>query len=515
MKNTLHIAIITSIILNICFFVNVNLENKNKKVSFPRCANSEIIDTNKIVGFFEHHPEYNEFKSDVRKLYYKNNHLIWHDKDVITKFASMLFKSANQLNDEGLPQYIPYKEELDQVFYGNSKNMTDAELLISSLYFYYIKKVYSGISKEKRMRTGWFLTKEKEIYSTGIDTLLFNPELKKKEMTELFSQYYSLRNGLKKYKTIAEKGGWQKIDAIKDKSIKFGTISTLITQVRTRLATEGYLIGDSGKNEFDDDLLNGISNYQMHHNLKYDSLITNKLITSLNVSVENRIKSISVNMERCRWVDISPVDYIAINIPSYKLFYFKGNDLFFISKVVVGKELNKTVVFKGEINQIIFNPYWNVPQSILVKEIMPAINKNPNYLLQHHMEWHNGKVRQKPGKDNSLGLVKFIFPNSNNIYLHDTPQKSLFNQEKRAFSHGCIRVEKACELATIIMESDYGWTELQTISAMNSGKEKGYLLRRKIPVYIAYFTAWADLQGQVSFYEDIYQRDALLANMIF
>jgi murein L,D-transpeptidase YcbB/YkuD len=131
------------------------------------------------------------------------------------------------------------------------------------------------------------------------------------------------------------------------------------------------------------------------------------------------------------------------------------------------------------------------------------------------MEWHGNYVRQKPGPENSLGLIKFLFPNSNAIYLHDTPAKSLFNKEDRAFSHGCIRVEKPIELATQILKNDKEWNEQRIREAMNSGEEKWYTLKNKSPVYIGYFTAWADDKGEIHFYEDIYNRDNELAALLF
>ncbi len=130
------------------------------------------------------------------------------------------------------------------------------------------------------------------------------------------------------------------------------------------------------------------------------------------------------------------------------------------------------------------------------------------------MEWYKGNVRQKPGVENSLGLVKFLFPNNNNIYLHDTPSKQLFNEEKRAFSHGCIRVEKPKELANLILERDTNWTPEKIDTAMNKGKESWYTLKNKIPVYIGYFTAWVDNDGAINFYKDIYTRDEQLAAML-
>jgi murein L,D-transpeptidase YcbB/YkuD len=183
--------------------------------------------------------------------------------------------------------------------------------------------------------------------------------------------------------------------------------------------------------------------------------------------------------------------------------------------VVVGKDLNETVVFSGMMSSIVFSPYWNVPRSILKKEILPGIAKNEDYLSQHDMEWYNGNVRQKPGPKNSLGLVKFLFPNSNAIYLHDTPSKGLFDEEKRAFSHGCIRLEKPKELAYLIMQDDRNWSTEKIDAAMTSGEEKWYTLKNKIPVYIGYFTSWVDNEGEVHFYDDVYSRDNRLAALLF
>ena len=177
--------------------------------------------------------------------------------------------------------------------------------------------------------------------------------------------------------------------------------------------------------------------------------------------------------------------------------------------------MHKTVIFSAPMKYIVFRPYWNVPASILKKEILPAIEKNPNYLAEHDMEWKDDYVRQKPGPENSLGLVKFLFPNSNAIYLHDTPSKSLFGKEDRAFSHGCIRVAKPKELAAMIMKNDKKWNPEKIETAMNGGEEYWYTLKNKIPVYIGYFTAWVSDDGVVHFYEDIYKRDETLATLLF
>ncbi|HTD93164.1 MAG TPA: L,D-transpeptidase family protein, partial [Chitinophagaceae bacterium] len=164
---------------------------------------------------------------------------------------------------------------------------------------------------------------------------------------------------------------------------------------------------------------------------------------------------------------------------------------------------------------IVFSPYWNVPPSIIKNEVVPGIKKNKNYLANHNMEWNNGAVRQKPGPANSLGLVKFLFPNSYNIYLHDTPSKSLFSETNRAFSHGCIRLSEPKKMATYLLRKDPAWTNEKITKAMNSGTEKYVTLNPTIPVFIGYFTAWVDSEGRLNFRDDIYGHDKKMAEKMF
>jgi murein L,D-transpeptidase YcbB/YkuD len=155
-----------------------------------------------------------------------------------------------------------------------------------------------------------------------------------------------------------------------------------------------------------------------------------------------------------------------------------------------------------------------VTANILKKEILPGMQKDPNYLESHHMEKFGDGVRQKPGPWNSLGAVKFLFPNSHNIYLHDTPSKSLFQESKRAFSHGCIRVAEPKNLAMYMLRDDPTWTEEKIAKAMDSGKEQYVAVKNPMPVYITYFTAWVDRQGDLNFREDLYNRDSQLSNLL-
>ncbi|HRH60705.1 MAG TPA: L,D-transpeptidase family protein, partial [Chitinophagaceae bacterium] len=198
----------------------------------------------------------------------------------------------------------------------------------------------------------------------------------------------------------------------------------------------------------------------------------------------------------------------------YKLHAYENDSLVWSMNVVVGTTANKTTIFNGNLKYVVFSPYWNVPPSIIQKEILPGIKRNKNYLEQHNMEWNGGSVRQKPGLNNSLGLVKFLFPNSYNIYLHDTPAKSLFGEDKRAFSHGCIRLNEPQKLAEYLLRNDTAWTTEKIVKAMKSGKEQYVTLKNPVPVFIAYFTAFVDRKGRLNFRSDVYGRDSRLAKMI-
>jgi murein L,D-transpeptidase YcbB/YkuD len=201
-----------------------------------------------------------------------------------------------------------------------------------------------------------------------------------------------------------------------------------------------------------------------------------------------------------------------VNIPEFKLHLFENNAQVWQTNIVVGKVLKQSNIFSDAVSQIIINPYWNVPNSIYQKEIRRKLSKN--YLAKNNMERYNGGVRQKPGDNNSLGRIKFLFPNNYNIYLHDTPAKNLFGETKRAFSHGCIRVENPFVLAQYLLKNTvYNQPKIDSIILTN--KEFIIELKPTIPVYIAYFTAWVDNAGQLNFRNDLYNLDKQLAGELF
>lgn len=475
-----------------------------------------------IAAFFKQHPKLKNFQADVIALYQKQQYrFIWFDENGINEIGNLLYNKISNLEEEGIQATIPYKNTLDDLFQASNEEQipnVDDELLISSLYFFYADKVYKGLDNEKIKELGWYLPQKKQSYINYLDSLISNPSLINKDEKEVLGQYYRLREVLKQYREIDQKNKWDSIALASDKkSLKPGDSAQTIVQIRKWLFMTGDIKTNSKSPLYDTELEDGILNFKKRHAFAPEKTILPKHITAMNVPISQRIKTILANMERCRWIstDLSKAkEYIVINIPSYQLTYFKNDKPVLRSKVVVGKAINKTVVFSAYMKYIVFSPYWNVPKSILNKEILPALEKNPNYLAENDMEWYKGDLRQRPGPKNSLGLIKFLFPNSNSIYLHDTPSKNLFNEEKRAFSHGCIRIEKPVELANLILEDDKKWTPEKITLAMNKGEESWHSLKNKIPVYIGYFTTWVDSEGTVHFYDDIYKRDERLAAML-
>ena len=489
-------------------------QNKNKKVIYSLSFDSTLVET-----FYAKYPKLVLYKKQVVFLYQKNQYEhIWYNSKGRKETADVIYNKINNLFEEGVLVKVPYKEILDALLQKDiSKPNIEVELFLTNFYFYYTNKVLQGIDSTKTEELGWYLPRKKQSYVSYLDSLLVDPKLLDNKEQHI-AQYYKLKTVLKRYRLIEKNGGWDSIAVPTDFiSIKPGDSSAVVAKIRTRLLLTGDIGEDSGNPVYGFALQQAVLKYKKRNGFAVDKTILPKHIDEMNVPISNRIKTIIVNMERCRWISkeiTQAKEFIVVNIPSYRLTYFKDNKVALESNVVVGTALNKTVVFSGMMSYIVFSPYWNVPTSIKEKEILPGIRKDKNYLAKHNMEWKGSNIRQRPGKSNSLGLVKFLFPNNNNIYLHDTPTKWLFNEEKRASSHGCIRVAKPVELANKILEGDANWTPEKIDLAMNKGKESWYTLKSKIPVYIGYFTAWVDDDGTINFYKDIYDKDATLAALL-
>ncbi|MFV5697288.1 L,D-transpeptidase family protein [Flavobacterium sp. ZT3R17] len=487
-------------------------------------AKSVILINSAIISdFFKKYPDLKKYKSDVSALYKKRNYKsIWYDRKGVIEFANLLYSKVNLLDEEGIASNLAYKDKIDGIF--KEKRTDDlspvyTELLLSSLYVFYAKKVFQGIDTKKIREIGWFLPRKNVSYENLLDSLLVDPQLLSRNEKQVFGQYYKLREALKKYRQIEQNGNWNPITTdFLPKEYKPGDSSKTIGQIRQRLAVTGDIKQDSKSNLYDKELMAGVLNYKKRNSMKMDYSITSMLIQRMNTPIEKYIKAIIVNMERCRWIapEMTKADeYIIINIPSFKLIFKRNGKKELESDVFVGETMNETVIISSNVTQIVFSPYWNVPNSIIENELIPAMSREKNYLEAHNMEWNNGKIRQKPGEKNALGLVKFIFPNANDIYLHDTPSKSLFESEYRAYSHGCINMSKAKELALLLLKDDPDWPIERINDAMKGEKETICILKKKIPIHIGYFTTWVNDSGEISFYNDVYERDDRLAELLF
>lgn len=476
-----------------------------------------------IIKFFNKYPKLKEYETEVITLYKNRNYKsIWYDDNNLIDFANSLHFKLNSIEEEGVVPNKYYLKIIDSIFDSDltiKPSKTDTEIMLSAMYVFYVQKVFRGIDENNVKKLGWLIPKKEVSYHAILDSLLGNPKLLSFNDNVQFVQYYRLREALKKYREIEESGDWKPIEM--DSAIKnYKPLDTsqTIAEIRHRLAIMGDLEQDSQSPIYDHEMMAGVKRFKKRNGYYGNYIITHTHVDKMNTPVQEYIRKIRVNMERCRWIDpklTKDPEYIVINIPAFELFYKRAGETALESKLIVGQDMMETVIFKGYISSIVFSPYWNVPQSIIDTEIKYGMKEDPNYLASNNMEWNGGKVRQKPGPDNPMGLVKFVFPNSNSIYLHDTPAKILFGAEYRAFSHGCINMEKAKELALLILKDDPDWPVDKINEAMKGEKETTYVLKNKIPIYVCYFTSWVDESKTIHFYDDLYNRDHKLDSLLF
>ena len=489
-----------------------------------RSRDTIYFDSTHLESFFAKYNDFKPFKPDIRKFYSDRGYsYAWFDNRGIIEQADNLYYRVKQTKNESASQSIPYENRLDELMDRPNKksNREEAELMLTAQYFKLANDVWKGLDEKDVKKLGWFIPRKKLSYAAYLDSLLKQPEDEFLEKEPVNPQYEALRNQLARYKKLDSIVGDQKIEVPK-KALKPGDTSSIITSIRTRLLQLGDLSKDNHSNAYDDELKNAVISFQNRHGLEEDGIIGKSMVDELNVPISNRIRTILVNMERTRWIPVeytSSGNYLLVNIPEYKLHIYEQNKEKWNTNVVVGEEDNKTVVFRGVLENVVFSPHWNIPKSIVVDEIMPSIEKDPDYLEKNDLEITGEvdgipQIRQKPGKENSLGLVKFMFPNNHNIYLHDSPAKALFNRTQRAFSHGCVRVSEPVKLAAYLLRDQPEWTDQAIDEAMHSGEEKWVKIKNKLPVVIAYFTSWVDASGRLNFRKDIYDNDGRLASMI-
>jgi murein L,D-transpeptidase YcbB/YkuD len=504
------------------------VEDQDTTITSSNAFNQLFLDSAALTTFLGSGMVHDSLSARMRSFYNRRNYqFAWFFPTGMAEYVHTFMNMQGQYLYYARDSTIYYpglRARIDSLTTVKEINPDDSlvketELLLTYQFFRYAYYAYSGDRRINPKDLGWFIPRKKLDLVPFLDSLVANQGKRVEEYEPVNRQYNLLKEYLFSYHQLGDTLPWPVLTTPK-KGLKEGDKSVLIPDVRKRLALLGYGI-DSEADSLDlvtAAMVKRVAEFQKHHGVKDDGILGNGFFEKLNISPKERIRQILINMERIRWMPDNPdSDYLLVNIPEYRLHVYEDGKHSFDMEVVVGSTAHNTVVFSDVVSQVVFSPYWNVPASILKNEIMPGIEKDPGYLARHNMEWNGKSVRQKPGPRNSLGLVKFLFPNSYNIYLHDTPSKRLFDESKRAFSHGCIRVSEPRKLAEFLLRKDSTWTSEKIVAAMNAGKERGVRLKpeSQIPVVIGYFTAWVDREGKLNLRNDVYGHDKKMAARYF
>lgn len=379
--------------------------------------------------------------------------------------------------------------------------------------------------------------------SLGQGTIARLPEIVEPKLM----QYQKLKKNLAHYRQLDS--GYLPLQLLIKKSLRPGEHHPQIDSLRQLLIKLGDLhenpneLNNKKPDLYSIDISAGVKHFQYRHGLAADGIIGKETAAAISVPLSQRITQIELAMERLRWLpEINAGAYIIVNIPAFQLWAFdditKPDPEILNMKVVVGKALkNQTPVLMAEMRFIDFMPYWNVPYSIVKEEIVPKLVNDPNYLNKENMEIVTSfgndakavavsddsltllkqgalKIRQRPGGKNALGRVKFLFPNKEDVYLHDTPAGALFSKSRRDFSHGCVRVENPEGLANFVLKDQPGWSSETIKQAMAGPKTHRVILKKSIPVLFFYTTSFVDQHDNLTFYSDIYGHDAVLMEVL-
>ena len=496
---------------------------RNTQITPANSYSDLFLDSVSIEQFIQQQELPADESGTLRSFYnYRNGQFAWFNTFGFSEqgrgFWNLKDAYKTELQDTVLQKRMDTLLSIESLTFNRfDTSIANVELALTRAYlqFYNANRdrlQFENLSPEK------LIPVQKQTVSTMVDTVISRPT--DSSVRSRRSQYFLLKEKLAKYDSLGKAGGWKTLH-IQTKKLKKNSSSPEIVLLKTRLQQTGDYNSTDTTRIFNDSLETAIKAYQQKNGMVVTGAITDTLIQSLNIPVEQRIQQLIVNMNRAQWMPVqNDSDFILVNIPDFMLSVFENGTRVFDMPVVVGKEGTNTMMFSGHLNQIVFSPYWNVPASIVKSEILPAIQADPEYLKKNRMEivGRNDSlpvIRQLPGENNSLGDVKFLFPNRYDIYFHDTKAKEIFQSKNRALSHGCIRLADAEKMSNYLLRDEPGWTPAKVSAAMKSAKEQYVKLARPVAVSITYLTAWVDDGGSLHFEEDIYGHDRRIAQMMF
>jgi murein L,D-transpeptidase YcbB/YkuD len=528
MKTLLSLTLIFFLFIFSCKQKNRKPVVTDKTITEQTSFNNLFFDSIQLEKFLAKDSSFAKYKDQFYDFYKERNYqFAWFDTSGLAEqthnFYNLLNATVSELQDSSLlnlestKSYEYFTENSVKKF--KQEEVLKAELLITGQFFNYAAKVYKGIDVDAT-ELGWFIPRKKVDLSSLLDSVLSNKAKQAAVYIPFNSQYKKLEEQLQFFYQLQKKYPTDTIANI-PKNISIGDSSNLTIELKQRLFLLGDLAENDGIKKFDTTLQKAVKRFQKRFGLPVNGTVGNKLINELNIPIKKRIETILINIERARWLPAEKdSNYFLVNIPEYKLHVFDSTINTWDMNVIVGKTATGTVIFNGNLKYIVFSPYWNIPSNIVKNEILPGIKRNRNYLDKNDMEKYGGDanlpmIRQKPGPKNSLGLVKFLFPNNFDIYFHDTPNRDLFTANNRNLSHGCIRLGEPKKFAEYLLRNDTTYTSSKIDSLMNLPKEKWITLPKSIPVFIVYFTSWVDKNGVLNFRNDIYGHDSKMSEKLF
>ncbi len=525
----------------------------------PASSNPLFTSTEDVLrGWLQpsHLPETQDGIGERKTLvpFYKQHNfkLIWFNKEGLEPQGEVLLKTLADAGREGLnpadyhlPQFEPVirniefsseEEELASI-----KQIALLDLILTRSFIKYAVDLHHGRFQPEaysaeaahniRLTPEFIAIRLKHAIEEGDLRSFFS------ELVPQNTAYRTLKQHLEYYETIRQLGGWQEIPT--GRSLKLGNRSPRVPLLSRHLLITGDLPLSqySTQETFAAPLEKAVIEYQERHGIKADGIVGRKTLDHLNVPVDERITQIKLNMERLRWLPPNlGARHLMVNIPGFELKFIQDYATQDTMRVIVGRKKRQTPLLSSSMTYMELNPYWNIPSRIARKDILPKVHTDPQYLIKNSIRVFTGwkktslmldpleidwekfssrylpyRFRQDPSPTNALGQVKFMFPNHQSIYIHDTPGKELFKKESRSFSSGCVRVEEPLRLAQLLLE-DQQWDRQRITDAIDTQKRQVIVMKKPVPVYLVYYTAWADENDNtLNFRNDIYDRDQPLA----
>lgn len=473
-----------------------------------------------------------EFAPALVKFYAAyGNRPLWITQSQLNSRATALQNVLAKAESEGL-------HSSRYTFPSNTvENLVSAEIAISSTFLRYVANLQAGRLAPRLIDPDLFVF-ERNVDYLGIligltqtaDVASYLASLAPHSKT-----YSELKKKLSEYRSISQRGGWQSLPD--GPVLKPGMEDTRVGILRARFSIgDKSVSGETGSLIYDPELVTRVQEFQSRMGLKGDGVIGKQTLSAMNVPVEARIQQIILNMERARWMpDDLGEDYIFVNVANFDLKAVSRGKTRLSMRAIVGKPYRRTPVFSEKLSHLELNPFWTVPPRIALLDLVPKLKQDKDYFAKQGITVYDGwgkesrpvdittmnwskysvsnfpyRLRQEPGPENALGQIKFMLPNKFSVYLHDTSARDLFGSDSRAFSSGCVRVEKPKELAEFILENQPAWGRVQIDKAISSGSTLVVKVSRPVWVHLTYFTAWVDDDGRTQFREDIYGRDKRL-----